>query len=269
MAIADTDTPRLRAYADRVKDDRSADWEELARREPYFALLSDDGALEVAGNTSATAAFFDAGETDIEALLSAIKSLFGHAPALARVLDFGCGAGRLTLPLARRANHVVACDIAPAILDHARANAEKAGLHNVTFIGNEQLSASGPFDFICSLLVFEHIPTANGYEALRILMTLLAPGGVATLHIPLRRPIDSLRRLVNFRSLPENRTRGVIRHVQRRTAERTTRSEYEERSILRCIEAAGARLVARLPIHHHEASAALVIIEKPHLRDFA
>lgn len=238
------------------------DWEDLARREPYFALLNDDGSPDVAGSANATAAFFEAGEGDVATLLPAIESLLGRGVTLDRVLDFGCGAGRLTLPLARRARNVVACDIAPTILDHARRNAERAGSHNVTFIGVGELAGSGAFDFICSLLVFEHIPNEAGYDIIRTLMTLLAPGGVAALHVPFRSPAATLLRLIRFRSLPENRTRGVIRHVQRRAPDPAERCEYEERSILRCIKLAGARVVARLPIHHGHAGGVL-IIEKP------
>lgn len=236
-----------------------ADWEDLARREPYFALLDDQGAPEVAGNVEATAAFFEAGEGDIATLLPAIESLLDRGITLDRVLDFGCGAGRLTLPLARRARNVVACDIAPTILEHARRNAEQAGLHNVTFIGIGELAGSGAFDFICSLLVFEHIPNVAGYEIIRTLMTLLAPGGVAALHIPFRRPAATLLRLIRFRSLPENRTRGVIRHVQRRVPDPAERCEYEERSIIRSIALAGARVVACLPIHRGHAGGVLII----------
>jgi SAM-dependent methyltransferase len=235
------------------------DWEDLARREPYFALLNDEGAPAVAGTASATAAFFDAGESDVATLFPAIESLLSRDLTLDRVLDFGCGAGRLTLPLARRSRNVVACDIAPAIIEHARRNAEQAGLHNVTFIGLEELAGSGVFDFICSLLVFEHIPSDTGYEIIRTLMTLLAPSGVAALHIPFRRPAATLLRLIRFRSLPENRTRGVIRHMQRRTPDPAERCEYEERSILRTIALGGARVVARLPIHRGHAGGVLII----------
>jgi hypothetical protein len=115
------------------------------------------------------------------------------------------------------------------------------------------------FDFICSLLVFEHIPSAAGHEIIRTLMTLLAQGGVAALHIPFRRPAATLLRLIRFRSLPENRTRGVIRQVQRSAPDPAVRSEYEERSVLRSIELAGARVVARLPIHHDHAGGVLII----------
>jgi 2-polyprenyl-3-methyl-5-hydroxy-6-metoxy-1,4-benzoquinol methylase len=247
-----------------VNDDRTEEWEELARREPYFALLNDDGSLGVAGNTSATEAFFDSGESDIAVLLKAIASVYGRAVSLKSTLDFGCGAGRLTLPLARRASRVVACDIAPAILDYARANAELAGLGNVSFIQSRELvgRTAGEFDFICSLLVFEHIPSTIGYEIIRSLVRLLAPAGVAALHVPLRRPTDTLRRLVRLRSRPEHRTRGIIRPVLLRDPI-ANRSDYDQRSVLRQIELAGARLVARLPTHHDQRAGGVMIIEKP------
>src|SRR6185369_10701730 len=111
-------------------------------------------------------------------------------------LDFGCGVGRLTLPLARRALRVVACDVAPTMLVHARRNAESAGLHNIEFINSEDLAglAPGEFDFICSLLVFQYIPAAAGYEILRALMALLAPGGVAAIQVTFRQPRSALSR---------------------------------------------------------------------------
>lgn len=245
---------------------RTQDWEELARREPYFALLTNEGLLGVAGNTNATTAFFDTGEADVTALLAAITSVLGRDLIVTCALDFGCGAGRLTLPLARRALRVVACDIAPAMLAHARQNAESVGLRNVTFIKSEELAglSSGEFDFICSLLVFQHIPPSVGYELIRILVTLLAPGGVAALQVMFRRPTHTLRRLARLRarSRPDRRMRGVLRGEHRRLPD-AQMNEYDERSVIRHIEAAGAHLVARLPTHHGETTGAVIIIKKP------
>jgi ubiquinone/menaquinone biosynthesis C-methylase UbiE len=53
----------------------------------------------------------------------------------ARVLDLACGAGSQTLRAAQRVGpqgHVVASDIAEAMLESVRANARQAGLENVT-----------------------------------------------------------------------------------------------------------------------------------------
>ncbi|MEK6372106.1 MAG: class I SAM-dependent methyltransferase [Acidobacteriota bacterium] len=246
--------------------DHAADWEELARREPYFAVLTNDGSRGVPGNAAATAAFFDTGEDDIAALLAAITPLLGHDVRVARALDFGCGAGRLTLPLARRALQVVACDVAPTMLTHARQNAESAGVRNVTFMSSEDLGGlpPGEFDFICSLLVFQYIPAKAGSRILRTLIDLLAPGGIAAIHVTFRRPDSSLRRLarlIRARSGPARRTPGVVRHELQRPYTRI--NEYDEHSVRDEIEAAGAHLLALLPTHHVDATGAVMIIAKP------
>jgi cyclopropane fatty-acyl-phospholipid synthase-like methyltransferase len=205
------------------------DWEELARREPYFALLTNSGA-------PATEDFFETGEADIAALLEQIAVVLSREVGLTDVLDFGCGAGRLTLPLARRAERVVAYDIAPAILVHGQQNAAKAGLENVIF------SASLPdatFSFICSLLVFQYIPTSTGYPLLRRLVGMLRPRGVAAIHLVLTRGHARLRRFIRF-------TRGE-----------TTR-DYDEARVVREIESAGARVAARLIV----GDGSVLVIEK-------
>ena len=183
----------------------AVNWEELARREPYFAVLRDDGSEGVHGNAEPTAAFFESGEEDVAALLAAIASLLGRELIIDRALDFGCGAGRLTLPLARRARRVVGCDIAPTMLAHAGRNAETAELCNVTFTSCDDLP--GAFDFICSLLVFQYIPIADGYAIVRSLVHLLAPGGIAAIQL----------------------------------------AEYDEHRLRGEVEAAGAHLIARFP----------------------
>src|SRR4051812_8158963 len=120
----------LGEYADYVKDLSAADWEELARESAYFRVLTHEGGLATNKDCNASAAFFETGKADISALLSAIASLLGRELPLTSTLDFGCGAGRLPVPLARRSPAIVACDIAPAMLAHARRNALEALLHN-------------------------------------------------------------------------------------------------------------------------------------------
>lgn len=51
------------------------------------------------------------------------------------VLDAGCGPGRLTIPLARRVGsggRVVAMDMQRGMLERVSANAQRAGLNNIT-----------------------------------------------------------------------------------------------------------------------------------------
>jgi SAM-dependent methyltransferase len=242
----------MRAYAGRVRKDHAAQWEELARRDASGAVLTNDGTPD--------AEFFESGEADLSALLSTIGSILSREIALTSVLDFGCGAGRLTLPLARRAAHVVACDLAPTMLIHARRNADRAGLHNLTFLPSDGLAAlpHGSFDFVCSLLVLQYIAPSDGYALIRQLIGLLTPGGIAALHVTFGRPGAALRRLARLRlarrpftSTP--REESPLAYLRIR--------EYDERVVLQTIEAAGGRLVARIALPQGETDGAVLVIE--------
>ncbi|MEO8378856.1 MAG: class I SAM-dependent methyltransferase [Acidobacteriota bacterium] len=249
-----------------MKDRHADDWEELAQREPYFAVLTNEGYLGAGGNREATAAFFETGEADVAALLPALETMLGRPVPLGSVLDFGCGVGRLTLPLARRASKVTGCDIAPTMLAHARDNAIAAGITNVSFLQSDALAGlpEGQFEFVCSLLVLQHIPPEAGYTILRSLLRLLAPGGVAALHVTFERPGGGIRRLarmVRGRSRFVHRVIGVVRHDRLRLPYMQM-NEYDERIVLRCVEAAGARAVGRFPTQHGDTGGAVLVVEK-------
>ncbi len=244
-----------------VNDRAAADWEELARREPYFPVHAHEGLAGAAGSIG-TAEFFASGETDFAALLDATTSVLGRDINLASAMDFGCGAGRLTLPLARRAEQVVACDIAPTMLVHARQNAEHAGLPNIRFMmADECLQLPhASFDFVVSLLVLQYIFPSPGYALLRTLVGLLAPGGVAAVHVVLQTRGGELRRLAQFthgRSRLARRTMSPPRepayaHVHK----------YDVQLLRRETDASGGRIAARLPLHTSGADGAVLIIEK-------
>lgn len=186
-------------------------------------------------------AFLETGEADIALLLPAISALLGRDAPLTSVLDFGCGAGRLTIPLARRAVRVVACDVAPSVLEHARNNVRDAGLSNVAFV--EAREVEGQFDFICSLLVFQHIRPAEGYKIIRNLLRLLTPRGVAVLQLTMEPSGGGLHRLARMRL-----KRGVNRVLSHRMQMPAWMqlNAYDERVVIRDVAAAGAVVIARL-----------------------
>jgi SAM-dependent methyltransferase len=233
-------------YPANVTHRTPSDWEELARREPYFPVLTDEGVRD--------GAFLETGEADIALLLPALASMLGRDVSLTSVLDFGCGAGRLTVPLARRAGRVVACDIAPSVLEHARKTVREAGLSNVTFVETRELA--GRFDFICSLLVFQHIRPVEGYKLIRELLRLLNPGGVAALQLMLEPSGGGLRRLARMRF-------GRVRRVLPRRMQMpawTQVNAYDERVVIRDVAAAGASLVGRFATSD---GGNVLVIEKP------
>jgi len=99
----------------------------------------------------------------------------------ARVLDLAAGAGGQTLASARRvgpAGSVLATDISPAILAHAAAEAEAAGLANVEVreMDGEDLDlADESFDAVISRVGLIYFPDQQ--RALREIHRVLRPGG--------------------------------------------------------------------------------------------
>jgi trans-aconitate 2-methyltransferase len=95
-----------------------------------------------------------------------------------RVLDAGCGTGRLTALLAARLprGHVIAVDRSPAMLEEARRNLAHAG-ERVTFVEADltTLELACPVDAIFSTATFHWI-REHGL-LFRTLFAALAPGG--------------------------------------------------------------------------------------------
>ena len=68
-----------------------------------------------------------------------------------KVLEIGAGSGYLTALLAHQAQRVIALEIEPELAAMARANLQKAGVHNAEvgqFDGAVGAAAEGPFDVI-------------------------------------------------------------------------------------------------------------------------
>jgi ubiquinone/menaquinone biosynthesis C-methylase UbiE len=103
------------------------------------------------------------------------------APGM-RVLDAGCGPGRLTIPLAKAVGpggRVVALDGQRAMLVKLEARLDAAGLTNVRTLGGELgegVLDEGGFDRVVLVMVIGEV--RDRASALRELHAALGPGGV-------------------------------------------------------------------------------------------
>jgi SAM-dependent methyltransferase len=161
------------------------DWERFGKTDPYFAVLTAPefhGELSDAERTK----FFASGETHIDTIFSIIRERLDSSFAPARALDFGCGVGRLVLPLAERCREVTGVDVSSSMLAEARHNCDAAGATGVQLVqGDDDLSAvTGSFDFIHTYIVLQHIPVERGETLVRKLAGKLAPGGIGMFHVP-------------------------------------------------------------------------------------
>src|SRR6185436_4847680 len=85
-----------------------------------------------------------------------------------RLLDLGCGTGRLTLTMAQYADQVTAVDNSPEMLRVARAHC--AGRANIAFVEDDILNlpeALGRFDCVISVNVLQHFAAADAVHAMK------------------------------------------------------------------------------------------------------
>ena len=241
------------------------DWETLGSREPYFAVLTDPRFLTQNLTPESLAAFYASGETDIERFLAMIGELHGEPPILRKTLEFGCGVGRLCLPLARRGLEVIGVDVAPSMLELARSAAEAEGLRNAAFLELSSLSAlaAGTFDLVYSYIVFQHIEPDEGERYLGTLLRLAAPGGTVLLHFTLHRPGSWFRRLL--RKL-RSRSRTMHRFVGALRGERDLpymqMNEYSLPRLVNVFREGGFDPPRVVPIIHAEMSGAFLLARK-------
>jgi SAM-dependent methyltransferase len=160
------------------------DWEAFAKMSPYYAVIIRDEYRGRTLNEDVFEDFFQSGETHIQLILKFITDHLDRSFNPSRCLDFGCGVGRLVVPLARRFAQVIGVDISATMLAEARLNSDRHGLDNVEFFhSDDNLSqVSGKFDFIHSFIVFQHIRRQRGEKLLRRMVDLLNDNGVAALH---------------------------------------------------------------------------------------
>jgi SAM-dependent methyltransferase len=164
-------------------------WEQHARRDPLWAVLSDGAKRDGQWDS---AAFFDTGVTEIESLLRDLDAqgiLFARGAAL----DFGCGVGRLTQALAPHFARAVGVDISPGMLDVA--SRRNRFPERVSYVSNQTADLrafqDGMFDFLVSLIVLQHLPPDIAVGYLREFFRVLAPAGVLVFQLPShrRRPV--------------------------------------------------------------------------------
>ncbi|MCW2682648.1 MAG: Methyltransferase type 11 [Blastococcus sp.] len=154
------------------------EWDRYGREDPLWAVYTSS---ERRGGKWDDESFFETGRREVAEVLE----LTDPSPD-GRCLDFGCGVGRLTLPLAAHFREAVGVDIAPSMIE--KANSYKGSAGNVSYVLNQREDLGqfpdGSFDFINSSIVLQHMSPALALGYLREFSRLLAPGGQLTFTLP-------------------------------------------------------------------------------------
>ncbi len=160
------------------------EWERYGKESPYYGVLTDEKYINSHNTQENLDEFFTSGETHVAHVLDTIKKRLNPEFAPSKVLDFGCGVGRLTIPFARLADQVTGLDVSDSMLQEAASNCQRRSIDNTSFEKSDDgLSrVSGKFDLIHSYIVFQHIPVPRGEALFSLLVDRLESGGVGVVH---------------------------------------------------------------------------------------
>ena len=192
------------------------EWERIGKHTPYYGVLVDE-RFHISNLTDEIKEeFFQSGIDYINHVIRNVRQHIDQDFSIRSALDFGCGAGRLVIPLAGVAQNVIGVDVSDSMLKEARKNCEERSIGNVELIkSDDSLSGlNGKFDFIHSIIVFQHIPVKRGERIFANLIKHLDDNGVCVVHFmysrykKTKRFISFIKKFVPFSVNLINWTRG-------------------------------------------------------------
>lgn len=168
-----------------IVDRIRATWTHLGITKPHWSVLTKEQYLpeHLDGSIDEFWASGEHSAVQLEGILARHDCL---PLATKNCIDYGCGVGRVSIPLARRFAHVHGYDISPGHLSLAKEHAEEGGAGNISFhlCSETFLEPLNECDVFYSLIVFQHNPppiisilVANALRALK-------PGGIAVFQVP-------------------------------------------------------------------------------------
>lgn len=177
-----------------VGRDPDEEWEEFGRNDPYYGVMTCDKFRKNNLDDKHFVEFFQSGRDHVDYILDAIRTSIHPGFSPTNALDFGCGVGRVAIPLAGVCPAVVGVDVSSSMLEEARKNCIKQSVTNVDFhTSDDDLSnVSGKFDLVHSLFTLQHIPRKRGMKIVKRLIELLSEDGVAVLDFLVHREIPTI-----------------------------------------------------------------------------
>jgi SAM-dependent methyltransferase len=222
------------------------EWEKWGKKDPYFAVLTDSRYRSNNMSEQNKKAFFEAGENDIRHVVEVITQHIDPAFSPEQALDFGCGTGRLIIPLSKTAKSVTGVDISPSMLLEAKKNCEERGINNVNLVSTADFLAScNTFDFIHSCIVLQHIPVQRGSKLFSAFCSRLSDNGVLAVQLTYdnkrRRGRFGLPLVPSFARPLVILIKGVLRLFGGSADPDMEMNRYNMNTILRMLQDAGFR----------------------------
>ncbi len=173
------------ATQDRLLDHVTRTWTALGHDKPHWSVLSSDQFLPEKIEEHRRS-FYASGAGDAMRIVRALER-HGRTPAMhPRIVEYGCGVGRVAPHLARHFSQVTAIDISESHMAMAAEAVREAGVANVRFelARAPTFGMTEPFDLWFSYIVLQHNPPPVIAMVLQRALSMLAPGGIAMFQVP-------------------------------------------------------------------------------------
>jgi len=165
-------------------------WDQLGRKNALGAILTVDGKVADWN----IGEFLATGKIDVGRFLPNLERLSPRTPRT-RLLDFGCGVGRVTRVFSKYFDQVVGVDVAPSMIEWAQSL--HADCTHCTFVLNRapnlRVFESDSFSVVYSRIVLQHIRPSIVEGYIPELIRVLQPGGVLMFQLPEVMSVDSRR----------------------------------------------------------------------------
>ena len=178
-----------------MKTDKA--WQLWGEKEPYYAVLTDEKYLTENLGEHGVEEFFERGRKHLDHTFALIRNHVDATFAPTRALDFGCGTGRVLVPLAECCETVFGVDVSEGMLREAASNCSaRIQARNWRLVTTQELLTDPGirYDFLHSHIVFQHIRRKAGERLLVLLLERLDPGGAIALQFMRRNTAPMARR---------------------------------------------------------------------------
>ena len=161
-----------------------SDWQVWGKRDPYFGVIAHEQFRGARLSPESYEEFFAGGRREFGEILADCRSYCGEV-STQRTLEFGCGVGRMLIPLSEISEQCVGVDISDAMREEAARNCAKFHRPNVRLVRSlDDLGAANvSFTFIHSYIVLQHLDPRRGLGIIAGLLARLEKGGCAALHM--------------------------------------------------------------------------------------
>jgi SAM-dependent methyltransferase len=187
---------------------RMSNWDTLAELDPLWTILSDP---EKKFGKWDPAEFFGTGELEAKRVLAMCRSN-GVNVSYGKLLDFGCGVGRMTRAFSGFFESCTGIDVSEKMISLAKKyNSERP---NCDFVASSSERLPFPdqsFDFVFTVLVLQHVSRKTTIlQYIGEFIRVVKDKGIVVFHlpnkVPFRRRIQLRRRLwswLSFIGVPE------------------------------------------------------------------